>query len=612
MIFHDSRDARFRFPGGALPCGARVRLRIRAEHARAVTLRLWKDGREWRIPMGRETGDFFSCEAAMPEDTGSLWYYFLVEEDMRTVFYGNAHDLCYGEGACYDHEPPSYQITLYDPQYRVPRWMREGIMMQIMVDRFNNAGGLDSRKLPPDTYYHKNWYDWPDLNLERDKTENSANDFFGGNLKGIEEKLAWIAGMGVSVLYLNPIFRSSSNHKYDTGNYLEIDPSFGTREDFESLCKAAAEYGIRVILDGVFSHTGADSLYFNKYGHYGENIGAYRDPQSPYRKWYRFENWPDAYECWWGFRTLPNVDEQEPTFREFIYGKEGVALRWMRSGASGWRLDVADELPMKFLGELRRAVKEENPDACLLGEVWEDPTNKIAYGETRCYCAGDTLDSVMNYPLREALFAFLLGHSSAGQFARRIEAMRESMPRNFYYSLMNLLGSHDRPRAINVLADCGNMQPERKYRFPLVLTEEQYNLGKRRLIAAWKTLCALPGMPCIYYGDDAGLTGMTDPFCRAAYPWGREDVEIQEAFRESAQLRENSPALRTGEMRLTAIGEDVLKIERFTRDGVDAFGVSAPVEQRTLYLNRANEIRKADGLELPAISATWRKEERVT
>lgn len=636
MIFHDSRDARFRFPGGARPLGETVRLSVRADGAKSATLRLWKDGREWRVPMARvcfdptafpEHGarhierahahsfaprsgeDMFTCEAALPEDTGCLWYFFILEyddsdalraaldssaladENLRKcpslpLYYGDARDHCYGAGEVYGHEPPSYQITIYDPAGEGPAWMREATMMQIMVDRFYCAGEKDASALAPWAYYHDDWNDWPDLNLELDAQERSANDFFGGNLRGIEEKLPYIESLGVTALYLNPIFRSPSNHKYDTGDYMQVDPSFGTQEDLRSLCSAAKKRGIRVILDGVFSHTGADSVYFNKYGTYGERTGAYRDEKSPYRAWYRFRHWPGDYDSWWGFTTLPNVNEMDKSYRAFINGEGGVVEHWIRTGTSGWRLDVADELPMPFLRELRRRARSTDPNAALIGEVWEDPTNKITYGEARCYCAGDTLDSVMNYPLREAVLNFFTFKEDAFKLARRIEAMRESMPASFFYSQMNLLGSHDKPRAINVLADCANMQPERRYRFPMELTPDQYQRGKRRLIAAWTLICALPGMPCIYYGDEAGLTGMADPFCRKAFPWGREDAQLQETIRAQAMRRRESRALRTGHMRLCAESADVLLIERYTEHGQDAFGQSAPDERVCVRIDR--------------------------
>lgn len=598
MIVHDSRDVRFRNPGGALARKSKVALSILAEEACAATLRLWKDGRETKLPMECSGDGLFSCEAHLPDETGALWYFFILEfPDGGTAFYGNARDRLFGVGELYSYEPPSFQITLYDPAFSPPKWTRDALMLQIMVDRFHCAGAPDPHNLAEGAYYHPDWYDWPDLNLELDRQERSANDFFGGNLRGILEKLPYIESLGVTVLYLNPIFRSPSNHKYDTGDYLQIDPSFGTLADFEALCREAAARGIRVVLDGVFSHTGADSVYFNKYGHYGPG-GAYRDRNSPYFDWYAFEKWPEKYECWWGFVTLPNVREMTPGFREFINGKGGVVETWLRRGAGGWRLDVADELPMEFIRELRAREKSVDPDRLLIGEVWEDPSNKVAYGEARCYCAGDTLDSVMNYPLRESIFDFLLGKIDAAQFVRRLEAMREVLPRDFFYSLMNLLGSHDKPRAINVLADCGNMQPERKYRYPLELTAEQYALGRRRLLAAWNLVCALPGMPSIYYGDEAGLTGMADPFCRKAYPWGREDKPLVEGFRAAAQMRRASPALRDGEMSLSAPDADVVLVTR----ALDEARIS-------LLVNRADcdkVVRLGEkSLTVPAIGAVW-------
>ena len=245
-----------------------------------------------------------------------------------------------------------------------------------------------------------------------------------------------------------------------------------------------------------------------------------------------------------------------------------------------------DELPVDMVLEMRKAVKQADPEATLLGEVWEDASNKTAYGVNRSYCLGDMLDSVMNYPLRCAVIDFFTGVIDAYQLRRVILHQQEVYPAPFYYSLMNLLGSHDKPRAINVLADCGNMQPERRYRFPLELTKEQYERGKRRLIAAWTLICALPGMPCIYYGDEAGLTGMADPFCRKTFPWGREDEELTEKMREQSLKRRNSPALRTGDMRIYAESADALVVERFIEHGQDVFGNSAKDERVRVRIDR--------------------------
>ena len=591
-LYHDSRSEEYRSPMGAAPCAGKVRLRVRADQVRSVTLRIWWNDAEYRWYMRRVENGLYEYEMSVPEQPGLLWYYFIAEDrDGNTWYLGNADDGMGGVGSVTRSEPPAFQVTVYDPDYRTPEWMRDGLMMQIMVDRFNNAGGTDMKNLPRGSYYHAHWDDDPALVINDKKGSNSANDFFGGNLKGIEEKLDYIRSLGVTVLYFNPIFEANSNHKYNTGDYMKIDPSFGTEQDFKELCAAAKKKGIHIILDGVFSHTGSDSVYFDRYGNYGGK-GAYCDPQSPYRSWYNFNNWPDDYDSWWGFNTLPNVNEEDPKYKKFIItGRDSVLAHWMRAGAGGWRLDVADELPMDFLRALRKREKGIDPDSALIGEVWEDPTKKVAYGELRCYCTGDTLDAVMNYPLREAVLDFMRCRINAREFVRRVESMRENQPKQFFYSQMNLLGSHDRPRALSVLADVGNMEPERKYRYPIELEQRDYDHGKCRLIAAWNLICALPGMPCIYYGDEAGLYGMSDPYCRGTYPWGREDNELIEAFRDAAKRRMKSHALRTGEMQLDAIGEDVVLIERSIRGGKDAFGKSARNETCALAVNRAAESR---------------------
>ena len=577
---------------GAAPCASKVRLRVRADQVDSVTLRIWWNNAEYRWFMRRVEGGFYEYEMSIPEQPGLLWYYFIAKDKEGSSWYlGNANDGLGGEGVVTRTEPPAFQVTVYDPAYRTPEWMRDGLMMQIMVDRFNNAGGTDMKNLPRGSYYHAHWDDDPALVINDKRGSNSANDFFGGNLKGIEEKLDYIRSMGVTVLYFNPIFEANSNHKYNTGDYMKIDPSFGTEQDFKDLCAAAKKKGVRIILDGVFSHTGSDSVYFDRYGNYGGK-GAYCDPQSPYRSWYNFNDWPDNYESWWGFNTLPNVNEEDPTYKKFIItGRNSVLAHWMRAGASGWRLDVADELPMDFLRALRKREKGIDPDSALIGEVWEDPTKKMAYGELRCYCTGDTVDAVMNYPLREAVLDFMRCRINARDFVRQVESMRENQPKQFFYSQMNLLGSHDRPRALAVLADVGNMEPERKYRYPIELEKKDYERGKRRLIAAWNLICALPGMPCIYYGDEAGLYAMSDPYCRGTYPWGREDQELLEAFRACDKRRMKSHALRTGDMHLSAIGEDVVLVERSIRGGKDVFGKAAANEIRAVAVNRSGESR---------------------
>lgn len=610
-IYHDSRDPMYRTPLGAVPCGKKLRLRVFAEGLHRVYLRLWWQNAEKLLPMKPTLANFYECDLKLPREPGLLWYYFVAEGDGgRTWFLGNAADGLGGVGTISESEPRGYQVTVYDPAYDTPHWMRNGMMLQIMVDRYNAVGEKDVCNLPPASFYHIHWDDDPTLVINDDRYGDSCNnDYFGGNLRGVMEKLDYIQSLGVTVLYFNPIFKARSNHKYNTGDYKTIDPSFGTEADFMALCSEAEKRGMRVILDGVFSHTGSDSLYFNRDGSYGDG-GAYNDPNSPYREWYRFYNWPDEYESWWGFKTLPNVDEDTPSYQDFIIRDEdSVIAHWLRAGAAGWRLDVADELPMEFIRRVRARILRERRDGALIGEVWEDPTNKVAYGEMRCYALGDTLDSCMNYPLRTALLDFFCYRSDAGAFVRRLENMRENMPMPFFYSEMNLLGSHDTARAISVFADIGDMAPDRVYRHPFMMSPGDYARGKRRMLAAWQLICALPGMPCLYYGDEAGLTGMADPYNRATYPWGHEDAALVETYRRIMTDRMASPVLRTGDLRLTAPGPDVLLVERRIRGGADVFGDPAEDDFRVLAVNRCGEPRRVEYggrvWEIPGESAIW-------
>lgn len=608
-IYHDSRNPLYRQPQGAVTCGAMMKLCLHAQGVRKAWLRLWWNNTESRVQMRHKEGDLYECHLSAPCSPGLLWYFFIAEDDNGgTLYFGNAEDGLGGVGQVSGHEPSGYQVTVYDPAYETPEWLRDGIMLQIMVDRYFHWGPWDVTKLPPASYYHIRWDDTPALCINDDKYgDNVNNDYFGGNLRGVTEKLDYIQSLGVTVIYFNPIFKARSNHKYNTGDYRTIDPAFGTEADFKALCKAAKKRGIRVILDGVFSHTGSDSLYFNRDGSYGTG-GAYNDPRSPYAGWYRFRRWPEDYECWWGFKTLPNVDEENPSYQDFIIdGEDSVTAHWLRAGASGWRLDVADELPMAFIRKIRQRIRREKPDAALIGEVWEDPTKKVAYDELRSYCLGDTLDCTMNYPLRALIFDFLRCRMGAVEFARQLESQQENMPLPFFYSQMNLLGSHDTPRAINMLADIGDMSPDRHYRRPLHLSKEDYERGRRRLLAAWALVNMLPGIPCLYYGDEAGMTGMADPYCRGTYPWGQEDVPLREAFREIMTRRRASVAMRTGTLRLHAVGADVVMVERRVDNGRDAFGKAAKDELRVLAVNRSCEHRWVEfqgrGYEIPGESA---------
>ena len=560
MVRHDSRDPLYRTPSGARPTGSDVILRCRADDARAVTLRLWWDDGEIRRPMTASPrgAGLFEIRLTLPEQSGLLWYYFIVDFDGETRLYGNADDRLGGEGRLYDHEPPSFQLTVYDEEFDTPRWMREGLLYQIMPDRFAARG----KNAPEAGWLHEKWDEPPAIHVDPSTHDNRADDFFGGNFRGVMDRLDYLKELGVTAIYFNPIFRARSNHKYDTGDYETIDPSFGTREDFEALCDRARALGIRILLVGVFSHTGSDSRYFNRLGRY-DSLGAYQSLESPYASWYRFKRWPDEYDCWWGFETLPTVNKSDESYRRYILtGENAIVKRWLRRGASGWRLDVADELPVPFLRTLRKSVKSVDPDAAVLGEVWEDASNKVAYGQLRCYCLGDTLDSVMNYPLREGLIGFLLGEIDAYALKRRLDALYENYPAPFAAALMNLLGSHDKARVINRLSGAEPENRPREQRAFTPLSDAEYERGKRRFIKAWRFLCAMPGMPCLYYGDEAGAQGGDDPFCRGTYPWGHEDRALMEEIKRVNHARLKSRAAQNGSLELIAPDADTLTVVR--------------------------------------------------
>ncbi len=562
QICHNSHDETFRRPFGAVEVSSEVRIALRADGAGSAVLRLWRDGAgETRIPMTCE-GEYFTAVVAAPDTAGLIWYYFIVTDgDGNTVFYGNDDDNLGGEGKQYDHEPPSYQITVYK-KAPVPEWYKNALVYQIFPDRF--ARGADWRERVEKSARPAGWIgprrviqqDWDDVPYyTKDDTGAVTRwPFFGGTLEGVREKLPYLKSLGVTAIYFNPIFKAASNHRYDTADYMTVDPMLGEEEDFLRLIREAKEAGISVILDGVFSHTGADSIYFDRCGNYG--TGACSDGDSPYRSWYRFT--PDAsrpYECWWGVDDLPNVEENDPGYVDFICGSSGVLRRWLDAGVRGWRLDVADELPDAFIENVRRAVKECG-DNVLIGEVWEDASNKFSYGALRRYLLGDELDAAMNYPFRSAAIDFVMGRSDEKTLRRRMTSLMENYPPENFYGSLNLIGGHDRMRILTLLGGADEDLDE-KYRERYRLTSEQYVLARRRLKLLSVLQYTVPGVPCVYYGDEAGCEGYPDPYNRGTYPWGREDGEILYHYRMLGTLYREHPALKSGDFKQIDAGEGV-------------------------------------------------------
>lgn len=592
-IVHDSQNPYYRSPVGAAGSEQRIQLGLDislGEPVSSVMVRLWRENVGEVLLELRETSRFLSgahYEGVIePQGKGCvLWYYFIVNTPARTFFYGNNPEHLGGIGQCYDQVPPSYQITVFYQGAKTPDWFKHAVMYQIFPDRFYRQG--DRLIYKKGAVIHAAWEDSPCYYKDVDTKEIVAYDFFGGNLAGISEKLDYLKELGISVVYLNPIFESPSNHHYDTGDYHKIDPLLGTNEEFVALCAKAAAKGIRIILDGVFSHTGSDSRYFNRDNTY-DTVGAFQSTASPYFSWYSFNKYPYEYDSWWGFYTLPNVNETVPSYMNFIIDNDDSVMKhWLQAGISGWRLDVIDELPPLFSQHFYKVLKEENPEAVLIGEVWEDASNKISYGVPREYLCGREMDAAMNYPFRQILLDFLLGRIDACQTNRRLLSQKENYPAENFYAMMNLIGSHDVERALTLLGEAPyyeGMPAIRQARFHL--DNDHFNLGIARMAMAAIWQMTFPGVPCIYYGDEIGMQGYKDPYNRRAYKWEGGDSYLQGWYKKIIKLRNDHVALQTGEFLPLYDKGDVYAYARVIRGGKDVFGETAENEVFVIVLNR--------------------------
>ncbi len=460
-----------------------------------------------------------------------------------------------------------WQLSCVDTRDPVPEAMQGAVMYQIFPDRFFREGMCDcTEKLKP-YWVHDNLSDVPEWRPNA-QGEMLNNDFYGGNLRGIEKKLTYLHEIGVEILYLNPIFMAFSNHRYDTFDYRRVDPMLGTEADFVSLCRSAHALGMKIVLDGVFSHVGSRSPYFQS---------AAASPDSPYHDWFQWKHWPDDYESWWGIKTLPCVDKRNGDYIRFIIeDDDSVVAKWLRLGADGFRLDVVDELPDEFVARLRRRVREINPEAIVIGEVWEDASNKIAYGVRRRYFTGCQLDSVMNYPWQKAILSYVRGDGDGGALGESIRTLAENYPPDVLNAVMNILSTHDTPRALTALVD-----PSDGSRGELAarhMTPEARAWALRLLRMAAFLQFTLPGAPCIYYGDEAGMDGYRDPFNRKFYPWGAEDTELTAFYRALAAMKKENPALRRGSVEVLQAGGGRLLFYR-----------RAPEQTAVICCNRSRE-----------------------
>ena len=554
-ILYDSKLPQFKTPFGTLTPGqvCSVHIHIPATvNTTGVTLHLrYEDGKtdaqtiELTKQADKGPYEIWGGDFSIP-CTGLYFYYFYIRKpDGGFRLFKQGDDTNMEDGSL-------WQVSCVPSDFHTPDWAKGATIYQIFPDRFYKAGNCDpTGKLTPYTL-HRTWGEEVDWKPTEDgKVLN--NDFYGGNFNGITEKLDYIASLGVNLIYLNPISKSFSSHRYDTGDYKTPDPLLGTEEDFAELCRQAHKRGIRVILDGVYSHTGSNSPYFNREGQF-DSVGAYNSKESPYFSWYTFHHWPDSYNSWWNFDTLPTVNKMDPAFVNYIIEDEdSVVAHWLKLGADGFRLDVADELPDEFIRLLRKRIKGINPDALLLGEVWEDASTKIAYGSRRTYFTQGELDSVMNYPFRTAIIDYVRGRDGGKGLKEAVMAIVENYPPEVVQCNMNLLGTHDTPRILTALVDDFNGTREEMSKRRL--SRHQFDIAYDRLLMASFLQYTLPGSPSLYYGDEAGMEGGKDPFNRRTYPWGYENMEFVDHFKRLGRLRREHPAFRYGDIQFFQAGD---------------------------------------------------------
>ncbi len=526
------------------------------------------DGRE-----GENGERSFGAELKL--ENGLYFYYFVAD---GVPFYAN--ELLLAERGDFYSNLNKWQLTVYPADYVVSEGLKGGIIYQIFPDRFCRAGDFS---VGAGKVKREDWGGEPTFRSADGKVRN--NEFFGGNFKGIISKLPYLKSLGITAIYLNPIFESYSSHRYDTGDYMHVDEILGGDEAFADFLRECESLGVKVIIDGVFNHVGAGSVYFNKYGDY-PSCGAYNSPNSPYRDWFTFRSYPENYECWWDFKTLPCINKNCESFQNFIAGENGVLEKYLSAGVYGVRLDVADELTDEFIKKIRARVKAHG-DGAVIGEVWEDATNKIAYGVRRAYFYGGELDSVMNYPLKNAIIDYAKTKNCA-LLHKTVREQINNYPPAALNSLMNVLSTHDSVRLINALGRSNpiSSKDEMAYNY---LTDEQYSRGKNLLFICYALCYFLYGVPSLYYGDEAGLQGDLDPYNRRCYNWESADNGLIDGFLRLGNIRKNAPALKNGQCEVLAADKGFFAFKRFDESGETFFACN--MNSYTLQIELSEEMK---------------------
>ena len=540
-------------------------------------------------------------------------YFFNIEIESQC---GRLYGYKYADRLTLSHKDSGhshYQLSISDFKYKKSDDKLGGIIYHIFVDRFNR-GGVSVVK--PGVITDDDWRVIPEYPLYPGAPLKN-NHFFGGTLWGVTEKLDYLKSLGVNTIYLSPIFDAASNHKYDTGDYMTVDCMFGGEPAFLDLLAKAKEKGIGIILDGVFNHTGSDSIYFNREGNYS-TVGAYQSVKSDYYSWYDFQNYPDKYTCWWGIDILPRIHPDRPGCRKYFVGNGGVIDKYAALGIDGFRLDVADELSDDFISQIKKKLNRHNKKSVLYGEVWEDGSNKIAYDVRKKYYLGEELDGVMNYPVRTGIIDFLTAHTTSSlEYA--LTDIIDNAPSRIRNMQMNLLGTHDTERILTVLGGERSDGRSNEYLSKKKMDDLERGIAKRRLRMAYAILATIPGIPTIFYGDEAGLEGYHDPFNRMPYPWGYEDRKLINYFKSIGKIRRTNEVYKEGDFNLLYLDENTLIFERLDdKHSYVTFVNNSKQNQRVEFSSNTSALivpcdtASTTSFELPAYTAQIFKTRRDT
>lgn len=463
--------------------------------------------------------------------SGLYNYYFAIKQNNQMFYVDQG---LFGQGRLRqdDHNLKQYQLICYERKVPQVDWYDQGVVYQIFPDRFANGnpyGEVTGRK--KNSFLYATEEDTP-YYIKNSRGEITRWDFFGGNLAGIRKKLPYLKKLGVNTIYLNPIFLATSNHRYDTVDYMKIDPMLGDEDDLRGLIHDLHQNGMHLLLDGVFNHVGQESIYFQE---------AIKDKSSHYYSWFNFIDYPEKYQSWWGVSSLPEVNKSNPEYQDFIYGDHGVLAKWMKDQVDGWRLDVADELPMDFLRNIRNRLMKENCQV-MIGEVWGDASDKFVNSEYRPYTFGDNLTGVMNYPVRNFIVGLLTSENNDAEIAlmNKLALLVEHYPTNFLRNCLNNIGTHDTVRIKTALQN-----------------------DEKLVLLAFGLMFMLPGVPCIYYGDEAGLIGDKDPDNRRFFPWGRESRSLIAQVSKWINVRKQNPVLVKGKIGFLHIATGINAIVRY-------------------------------------------------